>query len=384
MFPRREIFIACLLLWWPGAVCAQGVDGSLWFVRGGITPAFILSPNPFETRTDPARDPIGLAPNVTLEIGRRTDGMSAWHKLYGQPSYGFGFSFLPLPKRDENGRPLEAYTFFSWPFARLSDRLQVTTDFGMGLSWRWKRMNEKTDAYENVLGSDLNARVNWGFYLRYLSTPKIAIYTGVDFTHRSNGGVVQPDLGINVIGPKVAVQYNLAPEAPTRREIDPPPFQPAWEFVIGGMGGVKNVVERLNPIVRANFGAFNMTAAVQRHFYKFGKVAGGADVTYDGATGAHIDGVNTEWRAGAGQRWGIGLYGGYEHVIGRFGALMQVGDTVAHGFANPNSPRLYSRYGWRYQLNNRVWSTLAIRAHKFRRADVLEFGVGYRLRRIGK
>jgi Lipid A 3-O-deacylase (PagL) len=384
MLQWRGISVACLLLWWPTPGEAQNVESNLWFVRGGVTPAFIVATNPFEVQGNGTRDSIGVAPNVTMEIGRRTDGTSAWHDLYGTPSYGFGFSFVSLPNSGENSRPLEAYTFFSWPFARLNDCVQVTTDFGMGLSWRWKRMNEGTNTYENVLGSDLNARVNWGFYLRYLSTPRVAVYSGVEYTHRSNGGLVQPDLGINVMGPKVTVQYNFADEAPTRLVIDPPPFEPAWEFVVGGTGGVKNVVQRREPMVRANFGAFTITAAVQRHFYQFGKIAGGADVTYDGATGAHVDGSDREWRAGAGERWGVGIYGGYEQVIGRFGALVQVGDTVARGFADPNSSRLYSRYGWRYQLNNRVWSTMTIRTHGLWRANVLEFGLGYRIRRVDK
>jgi hypothetical protein len=133
-------------------------------------------------------------------------------------------------------------------------------------------------------------------------------------------------------------------------------------------------------MARANFGALDVTAAVQRHFYQFGKIAGGTDLTYDGAAGARIDGADREWRARAGQRWGVGLYGGYEHLIGRFGALMQVGADVARGFAS--SSRLYARYGWRYQVNDRVWSTLAIRSHGFRRANVLEFGVGFRFRRV--
>jgi len=76
---------------------------------------------------------------------------------------------------------------------------------------------------------------------------------------------------------------------------------------VGGTGGVKNVVQRREPMVRANFGAFTTTAAVQRHFYQFGKIAGGADVTYDGATGAHVDGSDREWRAGASERWGVGI-----------------------------------------------------------------------------
>jgi hypothetical protein len=59
---------------------------------------------------------------------------------------------------------------------------------------------------------------------------------------------------------------------------------------------------------------------------------------------------------------------------------MQVGDDVAHGFAKPASSRLYARYGWRYQVNRRVWSTLSIRSSGFRRANAVEFGAGYRLR----
>ena len=244
MLPWRRTLVACLLLLWsPRATCAQSLESNLWFVRSGITPGFILPTNPFGTRADGANDPIHVAPNLTIEVGRRTDGTSTWHQLYGTPSYGFGMSLVPLPNGGEHGRPIEAHVLL-WPFARLSDHLQVTTEFGAGLSWRWKHMNARTDAYEDVLGSNLNARVDWGFYVRYLSTPRIAVLTGVDYTHRSNGGMVQPDLGINVIGPKVAVQHNLAAEAPARRDIDPPPFQPAWEFLVGGLGGVKNVVQR--------------------------------------------------------------------------------------------------------------------------------------------
>lgn len=371
-------------MWWPATAYGQSAENNLWFVRGGVASAYILPTNPFAVSGAGESDPIHWTPNVTVEVGRRTDGSSEWHELYGTPSYGFGFSLVPLPNSIENDRPLEAYTFFSWPFARLTDRLQVTTDFGMGLSWRWKHMNERTEAYENVLGTNLNARINWGFYLRYLSTPRTALYTGVDYTHRSNGGMVQPDFGINVIGPKVALQYNLGSEAPTRHNPNPAPFQPAWEFVVGGGGGVKSVIQKRSPLVRGNFGAFGLTTGVQRHFYQFGKIAGGTDLTYDGATGAKLDAADREWRATAGQRWALGLYGGYEHVICRFGVLVQVGDTVARGFASDTTSRLYSKYGWRYQFNDRVWSTMAIRAHGFWRANVLEFGAGYRIRRVGR
>src|SRR5262249_6651516 len=154
-----------------------------------------------------------------------------------------------------------------------------------------------------------------------------------------------------------------------------------WEFVLGGTGGVKNVVERETPIVRADFGAFDVTAALQRHFYRFGKIAAGADLAYDGSTGAHLDEQEREWRAAIGQRWDLGVYGGYEHIIGRFSALIQAGRTVSEGYTAPDSRSLYSRFGWRYQMNSHVWTTLAIRAYGFHNANVLEFGLGYRFHR---
>jgi hypothetical protein len=78
------------------------------------------------------------------------------------------------------------------------------------------------------------------------------------------------------------------------------------------------------------------------------------------------------------------LYGGYEHIIGRFGALVQVGESVARGFDDPDGPRLYERFGWRYHVNDRYWTTIVIRAVDGWRADALQFGVGYRTRLFEK
>jgi hypothetical protein len=102
---------------------------------------------------------------------------------------------------------------------------------------------------------------------------------------------------------------------------------------------------------------------------------------YDGATGARVERGQTVWRAGAGDRWALGLYGGYEHVIGRFGAIVQPGYILARGFDTPESARFYQRYGWRYHVTERFWSSVSVRAKQGRKADALEFGVGYRVRR---
>jgi hypothetical protein len=379
MASRRATWLVIALLW-PAAAAAQVIDTNPWFVRGGVTPAFILPTNPFSTNVNDTSGRIDRAPSVTLEVGRRTDGSSEWHELYGMPSYGFGFSLASFRNQIEHARPVEAYAFFSWPFASFTRRLDLTTDFGTGVSWNWKRVNDQSGSSEIVLGSNLNARIDLGFYLRYRMSERNVIYAGVDFTHRSNGGLVQPDLGINVLGPKVMLQYDLGkigPEVPTPHDIRPPTgFQPSWDVIAGASGGMKNVVEITG---RRDFGAFEGTAGAQWQFYQFGRIAMGTDLFYDGSVHAITSlpvqpaSLNTDGP------WALGLYGGYEHIIGRFSAFLHLGYQVARGLDDPDAARAYQRFGWRFQLTDRLFATFAVRATEIRRADALEVGMGVRL-----
>lgn len=377
------VVVLLLLLVIPQTSRAQTEDANPWFIRTGVTPSFIISANPFGNPDHPG-GPVNWGQNLTFEIGRQTDGKEEWHQLYGVPSYGFGFSLSSFQNDVEHTRPMEAYTFFSWPFASLTDRLDLTTEFGMGVSWHWKEVTNSAQSYESSLGSDLNARIDWGFYLRYVTSPQITLLTGIDYTHRSNGGMVQPDIGINVIGPKISVQYSLAPSPIRRRSVKPGPFSPSWEFLAGVIGGNKNVIESKDPLMRGDYWSLDGTAALQRHFYRFGKISLGTDLTYDGATGVRIDDTNSKWRANALGRVALGFYGGYEHVIGRFGAIVEVGDNVVRGFDAASVPRLYERFGWRYHVNDRYWASFSVRAVDGRRADALQFGLGYRMKIFDK
>ena len=370
-----------VLCFWPVTVLAQTTESNLWFVRAGVTPSFILPVNPFSLVNAQSVNAASWAPGITVEVGRRTDGTKAWHDTYNLPSYGFGMSTAAFENSGQLIRPIEAYGFFSWPFARLSERVGMTSDFGLGLSWNWGSTNLRTTPAETVLGSNLNARIDWGFYLRYMMTPHTTLYTGIDFTHRSNGGLVQPNQGINVLGPKVTMQYNFGPDMVSRGDSRPAPqFHPEWDAVVAGSAGLKNVLESTTPVVRQDFGAFDVTAALRRHFYTFGRIATGVDVMYDGSTGSYLEPDGQLWRADSSQRGTIGMYGGYEHIIGRFSALIDFGYIVARTWPkDPEAPSFYERYGWRYHVTDRMFTGLAVRAVHGKKADALELSLGYRL-----
>ena len=164
---RLTGLVVCLAMTWARASSGQDVESSQWFTRVGFTHAFVLPPSPFLSSETPAEERTHSIPAMSVEFGRRTNGNRDWHHLYGLPAYGFGFSVTSFGDGLETVRPLDAYTFFSWPFVRLSERVEVTTDFGMGVSWNWKEYNQETNSYRTVLGSNVNARIDWGFYLRH-------------------------------------------------------------------------------------------------------------------------------------------------------------------------------------------------------------------------
>ena len=55
-------------------------------------------------------NPISWGPNLTVEVGRQTDGSQEWHHLYGIPSWGLGFSLASFGNGAHHTRPIEAYT----------------------------------------------------------------------------------------------------------------------------------------------------------------------------------------------------------------------------------------------------------------------------------
>jgi hypothetical protein len=353
-----------------------------WFVRVGVAPARVLTSSRFETEGDGARV-------LTLEAGRQTDGSRDWHRVYNYPSYGIGVAAARFDRDREIGRPFSAYGFFSWPFP-LSRRTQLVADAALGVSWHWNEFDRQSNAANTALGSDVAYQVDGTLSLRVLATAHTSVYAGVNVTHWSNGATRQPNLGLANFGPKLGVRADFGartvpPRAPAS---ELPRFSPSWALVAGAAGSAKSAVAKTSTHVALSdrwrdFGAVNLTSGIERHFYRFGKAAAGADLTYDGATGARVEAVagrQIDSRAPRDQRLGAGVYTGYEHLLARVGVLAQFGYTVWRGFEDEEVPRFYQRYGARLYLGDRFWALFAVRSMKFRKANHLEVGAGYRVR----
>lgn len=393
---RCRILACAIGIALPAVLRAQSPDGSTadaratgtpeaadsWFTRISVSPSRVVAASPFESSGDGAQA-------VSIEVGRQTGGAAGWKRVYNYPAYGVGVYAAHFDHQRELGRPLALYGFFSWPFP-VAARAQLSADVGLGIAWNWKAYDAATNPTNTALGSSAAYHVNGAVLLHYLASERTSLYGGLTATHWSNGATRQPNLGLAIIGPQAGVRYDFAPRpAHPRAPADElPPFAPAWEFLAGVAGSSKNVVAAGDGTIvdgdrRRSFGALNASTAVRRHFFRFGSVGSGLDVTYDGAAGARVDVVNdreVESRAPASRRMTVGVYGGYEHLLARLSILFDVGYTAFRGVDNPEVPRLYERYGARFRLSNHFWTMFAVRTVKGRKANFMELGLGYRVR----
>src|SRR5690606_3280921 len=79
----------------------------------------------------------------------------------------------------------------------------------------WKPHNFTQNPYNVVIGSKTNAYLNAGLYLRWALTPHTDLATGIDFSHFSNGNTNFPNAGLNMVGLKIGVLYDLRKREPT-------------------------------------------------------------------------------------------------------------------------------------------------------------------------
>src|SRR5437867_1163281 len=123
---RAALFAIGLSVLTAGSTFAQSAEPNDWFTRVGFSPAYVVAANPFASSDAPSDRQVGSAPSITIEMGRQTNGSREWHRMYGLPSYGFGVSIASPGNGGAITRPMDAYTFFSWPFSQPSDRVQIT------------------------------------------------------------------------------------------------------------------------------------------------------------------------------------------------------------------------------------------------------------------
>lgn len=238
-----------------------------------IRPGYILPTKSFFEGENAQGKPMRSVLSAHLKYAFRFNPDSHWGQLYPHAYQGVGISYTSFFNASELGNPISVYVFQGSQIARFSPRLTLNYEWNFGASFGWKKFNEITNPYNNVIGSKINAYMNANIYLNWQITSQWALIAGIEATHYSNGNSNYPNAGVNTAGGRIGLVRTFGAEESKKKSshigksaIEGSPFSydlivygatrrrgiiwPDEKYLIPGTFGVVGL--NFNPLYRIN------------------------------------------------------------------------------------------------------------------------------------
>ena len=343
-----------------------------------------------------------------LSIEFQTMGKKPWHQFNAFPIVGVAAVCLNLGNPQKLGNALALYPYISFPLIR-TNHFKLNLKAGAGVSYLTKTYyNTNKDTLGNTLpsltgtngaiGSAINVYFSGGGSLEIPVTKGFSLMAEYTWNHMSNGSVVTPNSGLNLlnafVGLKYCPNYKNA-HSPIKRYFEGIPRKFSLELIAAG--GVRQLYYKDNktyPIGSLSLGLYRPLS----NSYRMGI---GVDAFYDGV----YDGktllertyittnelknkirVGASWqheillgRLTAGFGFGLYLYDPLKNLspynVAKNKTLHK---SLIYDYKIENEDGwLYTRAALKYSLSKHYFFSIGLKTH-LQKAEFIEWGLGYK------
>jgi hypothetical protein len=314
-----------------------------------------------------------------LSVQKATYGKTRWEYMYNYPLIGISFWYSDLG----NTKPLgAAYAIFPYINFPLLGRKGFNLYFrlGVGLGYLTKKYDHYKN-YENLaIGSHINGNVNLLFEARFRLGKKFMGSGGISLIHFSNGGLKQPNYGLNIPSINAAIAYRVSRENPYLRKKLLPELYP-FEFDGRKFVNVDVDIAFAMKDMQSMYGSGNkyLVTAVWGNMlwplgYK-GRLGFGADVSYDGSDEKTLAiwGLYPEYKI---QLVKTGLNCAYELEFSRMAIMLNLGWQLTG--MDTRDGYIYEKLALRFGIVDNLYTALTLKAN-YGKADFISIGLGYRI-----
>ncbi|MFV0291530.1 MAG: acyloxyacyl hydrolase [Mangrovibacterium sp.] len=348
---------------------------------------YVLPTNEFLTGENNSQSPINWYHAQSIGLAVQTTGSKEWHHVLNFPYYGVSCYTAGFPQTNEMGRPWAAYAYMGVPIKRTQTHA-FGYELAFGFATNWKRYDPVTNPNNITIGSYSTVYIGANLFWSYQLSPLLDFKTGFGFTHFSNGAMRKPNKGLNLAAPFVELSYRFE-ELPKLERQTPSPYEQCNEIAIQASfsskqeeyeSSVENVASTIG-----KFEMYNLSAAYMRQITWKNKFGAGIDWSYD-TQGNLSYSENSQGVVVLDQsnlfadRTVLGLYGTYEFIANRISLASSLGAYVYRKKPEGGAPIIYQRIGLKYHFKNDMFVSVLVRAHNFTVADIIEWGVGYRIK----
>jgi hypothetical protein len=289
-------------------------------------------------------NPPAYSSNFELQYLKKTSGNQYWHHAFGMPTVGLialvnnyndsiiGATYVLAP----------TIQFSLWNNERLN--IHVRTAAGPAIATKYWQRQTLADTIANYLGSRLNMYGLLQFGTEYQISRKLSMVGGVALNHVSNGAMLKPNLGINLVGAHVALRYHLNPsvqETYTTFETDVPENKFGIDVRISGSGNEYG--NGNGPMLPVYYGGIFATYTF-RGKHKF---IVGFDHEYSRKTETFIRATGQQYNSLFWSSSMLAIVAGDELQLGKFSIPMQFGiylNDTRYSYRN-----YYQRFGVYYR-----------------------------------
>ncbi|MBE0638362.1 MAG: acyloxyacyl hydrolase [Bacteroidales bacterium] len=307
--------------------------------------------------------PFGLS----LEMSWHLNSKKAFEQCLCFPRIGISSTLWDYDNTDILGRGINSI-FFIEPFYGINNKVSFSFRAGAGLAYANKPYDEITNpqnlSYSTRFSFALLVAANMNFRL----SKKMMLSISANYNHISNGGMKQPNKGINYPTAGIGVDYYLRkpsfekfPRTDWRQQ-----SRKRDRFLISAFGTTRDVEidgeEKTYPA-----GGFNLRFS--RQVSRVNAVGGGLEVMADWSIKAKVEetGQSTDYFL-------AGLLLGNDFLLGQFLFGQQFGVYVYH--PHVNNADFFQRYFLDYFFTKNISGGIGLKAHGHV-ADFLDFRIGF-------
>lgn len=304
-----------------------------------------------------------------LSASYKTFGNKNWHRALNYPEIGISYVQTHFGDNKVFGNSFGLLPFVKFNIFR-TKYIDFHARLGAGVGYITKSFHPDTNPTNNVIGSKFNSLVQYKMGLNLHISKEIDVILESAFTHYSNSGVQQPNLGINLPSLNLAVVYKpglfeTIYNKENYRKSKTYNVRRKNEYVFKFNLGIKD-----REIWGAKFPIYSLAFQYGRFIAYANKLIVGTTVAfdqyeYDFFREREIDADKNQ----VAKAMDFSLYGGYEMMLGNVGINFLVGAyLIDNGFkgaplwAKPGITYYFMEFG---KAKHRPFIGVNIKTHYF-------------------
>ncbi len=312
--------------------------------------------------------PFGLL----ADIGRLNKSFNSWKVFNTFWFYGIQTGYYSFQNPDVLGGAI-ILTGYAEPVLVSGRKIILSVRMGGGLSWHTKIYNEESNPTNQFFCSRISFPIYVAMRFKYTVTERTYLTLSGFYNHISNGGMKQPNYGMNFPMVAFGLEHFRKPLPLLKSGFYPQVkiTEPTYYFIAGALTSYK-VVDRSDIYPEKGSLAWGIYTRIIRHIKTYYSLNAGAELIADNALKEVIRRENSNL-----DHERLAITFGQDFHLGKVIFTQYLGFYVYSPYKAKNA--IYQKYELGYRINRNIITGLFLKAHTYE-ADLLGIQVSYLLK----